>query len=741
MFKCSGAPPPPTVVVASKKSSRAKKKNVKFSKRTHQMEVAPQNSFKFEPETIIDQNVEGTDEFDAVDNSYMESHFADSDNELDANDTTMTLADSTVESTSGTKESDIGVIAAPPNENSSKDAPTCSSTTSIRPTLDHQLLECRVKLEPLDVSNLQISINTEPVEPTPRPTPTVPPLTIRIKKEVMRPGYGDDFDMNIAQNIKQERTDETWELASTSSEQRHEHSGHPKKSKTRNKEKKLYKKPALLAIKIKQERMEREANDDEQEYGTDYNDYSMPSDENFATMSSQPFENNPLPIITQIHSVIDPSAIIPLASEPLKAIVAPQPTNSMPFVPIRIKSEFQRPPSPSPAPASVVHSETEHPSDETDSAAISADNVEKMTEPMKPTEEPVDENKDMEKMECDTSCPIEETSDLKTSSKNDEDSTDKIKEMNTETAENIYDEQPKLNTDIANNCQPPASSIENIPNLPVSDLPSHKQIDQPQNEVPCEYHAPTEAFETDCSQQNAVATDSNTNDIAESAPTIDSTSQDSIEVGEQLEEDADKDEPILHSIKPVRSEDNDDMDVDVATDSSIISPIDFIEPTNDESLNFIDQLVHEVADTMVPHTIDDDDKAVTPSETSAIDTMPSVPFETTNYYYNMNCSAGSAEHAPKINDDESNFATIDQVAKTATNDSLLTLSDMPDIDYNDLLPALDATEPKPNAPGIDSCPPNLNDDDEIANLMQTDAISEDDQPKNDLSYQQNNGSN
>lgn len=777
MFRCTG--PPGAAPVAPKKvKGKAKKKTAKGAQKVkNRLDIPPQNSFKFEPETIIEQNIDGEDAFDAMDESFMDTHFADSDNEFEPMNSIIPSTELAVDQGEPTKEPiNEGTIIANVNEIAANDVPD----VGIRANLSHPLLECRVKLEPLDVSNLTtptITVHPEPVVSQSQPQLTVPPLTIRIKKEVIRPGYGDEFDISLARNIKQERVDETYELASTStstSTHRSKHGAH-KKSINPEKQKKLYKKPALLAIKIKQERMERETTDDD--CNDSYQDYSMPSDDFSVVTGNQSFEaTNSLPIITQIHSVIGPSAIVPMANDQLIDQQMPiatnssetsQQTNNVPFMPIRIKSEFQRPLSPPPA----INSEATQQLDENVATANVSDCVESTMMPditinetgnenNEPENEPEHIDKEPETevtstepqpMECDTSSTLNFDTNLQPSSMVDDVTTLETGKSDDNNITEIENEtQPIENMNVAESFVPPQFSGENVASEQNLDENCDEEIILPQNEfLPEQQETTDELFENGQCGDEVVTTNTVENmlvnhETVENEQSIDSMSQHSmnsldkhLDILSASGHDVDKSEQMLLPIEPPICDDNIAMDTDVTNDNSNISPIDFIEPnTNDDSLNFIDQLVHEVADTMVEQT-SDGSRIDTQNDGIPIDTS-NMPFEATNFNYSIGCIASAignvVDPSPEMHRDESNSKPIENVEKPAADDTLLTLSDIPDIDY-DLLPVLNAMEPKSNGNELNTCPPldsNPTTDEEIANIMQTDAKGDNNQPNSQI---------
>lgn len=385
------------------------------------------SNFKVEPEAIIEQNnVNESDDdgnYEAIDDSFMDTHFGDSDNENDIND--FTANDSIIEATpetstttfddlqnsSGKRPIQFPQLTQP---DSAKKRKVDKRNIAFKKTIEMQpLLNCCVKLEPIDIrnfgnlhiGNVESEINEEStpeiapsissqtlveepplhdtvtnaantanianvsnVSNTSQSKQTVPPLTIRIKKEVMHPGYGDVFDADLAHNIKQEKSDVGYEIASQNLNKELTNS----QAKTQ-KQKKLYKKPALLAIKIKQERIERETHDSYDATDDNYNEFSVPyiPDELVDNngINQQPVDSPiALPIITQIHSSIDsgPSFSNHLhllsrnnsSSDPDDQQKVSPPTVSIPFKPIRIKSEPLVDETPIETPVDDSHIET-----------------------------------------------------------------------------------------------------------------------------------------------------------------------------------------------------------------------------------------------------------------------------------------------------------------------------------------------------------------------------------------------
>lgn len=814
MFKCAGPPAFSAGTAAAavagaaapkKGKAKAKKKTAKGAQKTKtKLSGLAQNSVKFEPETIIEENVDDGDAFDAVENSYMDTHFADSDDEFEPVNSIIPTIE-TVDSAASTKEIVTDTTIDP---SASENVENNLSNVVIRQNLDHPLLECRVKLEPLDVSSLTVPAPA----PAPAPQPsqqqplTVPPLTIRIKKEVIRPGYGDEFDVRVAHSIKQERIDETYELASTSSASKTQRSAH-KKLKHDDKLKKLYKKPALLAIKIKQERMERETTDDG-EYNDSYQDFSIPSDDyNMGTMANQPFEPNPLPIITQIHSVIGPSTIIPMAidqsSTPQMLISQTQSSDSqVPFTPIRIKSEFQRPlsptilpppPLPSP-PLPVIDSVTSQQLDESASETQLIDNVDNIMVTANVTDENTTENKeseqlpesgnkeseaqpsDMEPEQIDSDANSTLNNEMnvqpKLSPRDTDSATDPVIDPVTDPAtdsatisatdsaailgsltvtnelsqlieqtneeninEKVSENQSTENCEIVENSQPVPVDGEHVGIDTKADEYGDKEIISSQieclskiQEIPHDQLEKPQVTVTNfTANEKVVINHTNENDF-----NTDSTSQHSLgsfdkEIDSLVasDKDAQENEQILRPIEPICDNDIVAMDPDMENENSNISPLmDFIEPSaNDDSLNFIDQLVHEVADTIGSQVdtlgVDDENDKVEFQTDALPNDASNIPFDGTN----LNYSPG----------DEADSKARENVEKSSVDESLLALSDMPDLDIpDDLLPVLNATEPKSNGSEMNTCPEmdnNTPTKDDIANLMPANAIDSNNSPK------------
>lgn len=380
LFQCSGPSPV---------KERSKRNLPSSETRTH---------LKMEPETIIDENIDDSSEYND-DISFMDTHFDDSDNDDVPNEIDNCsqqnlqkvtpkynrIAKSTAKpTTKATAKSAVKSTAKPTTKPTTKPAAKSTAKKSrkgavtIKTNETHStIMECSVKLEPLDVSLYNRSLpnnddvaDAEPLEDEPMEaeqitdsttdmtagmapdiapvnsneqipstsseiptTSTIPPITLRIKKEIINPDYDNVFNSELAQNIKQEKPDEIWELANTSNtndQNQGQSQSHKKKSKKRDKQSKLYKIPALLAMKIKQERFERETDgsyNSSQEYSI-----QQPAEiaESSVQRSSSSYDNT-LPIITQIHSNID------LVSVPVPSTAERQVTTSRTVVinPIR----------------------------------------------------------------------------------------------------------------------------------------------------------------------------------------------------------------------------------------------------------------------------------------------------------------------------------------------------------------------------------------------------------------------
>lgn len=293
-------------------------------------------------------NIEITDTI-TDDAGFMDTHFGDddSDNDFNGSSTMAVLPDPPKAEPIASKKQDSGKPKAKPRRPKSG-----VNAQEVRIILDQspRMLDCKVAIEPLDLNlyahllKHQISndtaptIETEPIVPIPvnqcfeiaRPStsaPIVPPLTLRIKKEVLNPDYGDGFDPELARSIKQEKSNEVWELAGPSPAP-----ARKKKSKKQPKGNKLYKKPALLAMKIKQERF------DHNEHDTyfDNQQHSVVS-ELVETNAVRSFDSS-LPIITQIHSNI----------APVSNSGRPASTSSMVINPIRLVQGLDMHPTLSP---------------------------------------------------------------------------------------------------------------------------------------------------------------------------------------------------------------------------------------------------------------------------------------------------------------------------------------------------------------------------------------------------------
>lgn len=356
LFKCNGiaASTSSGVVQIPKLTTTSKKRSTKSK-----TDTIP--TFKLEPETIIETNLNEENDNDVFDGGYMDTHFGDSDDDC-GKDASITASNKTQIQ-----------VRDPSRTKKQKTSTTVGKKCSNNPIFVHQLADCVVKLEPIDISQYIVNVS-EPMDTTDdieqmettatndeisvsgsieSLPPTVPPLTIRIKKEKINTGYG-DFDAELARNIKKERTDETWELVGSSSQGGLVSQPNPVRQSVEKKSKKsksntLYKKPALLAIKIKQERIERETEVNTED---NYHDYSIP----VVDMQAHPTPSieNLLPIITQIHSVLEPYTLSSIeTNEQTRMLPNPfsgtqklnQIAESIPFKPIRIvKQERLSPP-------------------------------------------------------------------------------------------------------------------------------------------------------------------------------------------------------------------------------------------------------------------------------------------------------------------------------------------------------------------------------------------------------------
>lgn len=708
LFKCTG-PPTITGPSAPKPVGRPRKKK-------QSPEIPPQNSFKFEPETIIEQNMDVDDAYEAMDSHFMDSHFADSDNEFEANDSIIAAAEpiveinpqATVEASDSSQQNSIS---------------STSAAAALLTNLNHPLLECRVKLEPLDVSsfanlnaaeqsNIEMATPTVPSLVIARPT--VPPLTIRIKKEVIQPGYGDEFDPSLARNIKQERSDEIWELANAPPIEQSKETSNQKKSKNRDKLKKLYKKPALLAIKIKQERMEREDSVDDQYSDAFDGNFSMPLDNFGGPASNQPYENSSLPIITQIHSVIASSSLSvnPMAIDGVSIIekqstIIPPATNppiiGMPFVPIRIKSEFQQPLSP---PLINHHAEDDN---------IAADSIGTMDN-IPNADQHENPNEDSPMNECDTRFVLSEGNKLALQLPECENANQDSAAENSnsvlihdesvqskevmENAETIV-EQPEQEHNLTKPTTDDKSNDDNVQNESSSDNQNIPQEPQ-ENATNPEIQVTTNEHE-DVNDGGSTEFEQNVN--SEHSTELNEEIENSLSINQQTKDEEETSTPIRNVIKPI-CDDHVGIDGDVTNVNASISPIDFNEPNaNDDSLNFIDQLVHEVADKMVSETPNENETEIENPNDNGIanqtENIPNdssnMPFVAENFDFDVGCSTLTVENDREIENIESNANILEEITKDCTvNDDLLTLSDIPDIDYNDLLPSLNATESKSN---------------------------------------------
>lgn len=272
-------------------------------------------------------------------------------------------------------------LAQKPKPKSKKQAP--SNQPIGLPKSSTMFPAIRIKQEPMDYNEYTA------VEP---PVPTPP--QINIKKELLHSGYG-DFDPQIARNIKRERGERATDTRTTSLrikiQKQHgslnstliDETGIPlasvlndttagnssdvqcsKTPEPTEPPRILYKKPALLAMKIKQERVEREYTEseldpDEEEDCNDYMNY-----DHVGAVDEEPNQSNEdiqLPVIAEVVAGIGTlvenpysinrlvSAIINEAPNEMNTAAATNETvtnrsivneNSRPkFIPIRIKLE------------------------------------------------------------------------------------------------------------------------------------------------------------------------------------------------------------------------------------------------------------------------------------------------------------------------------------------------------------------------------------------------------------------
>lgn len=741
-FKCDGICAVPSIEQIPK-TTKSKKKKAPPKKKSKSTNI--QSNVKLEPETIIETAEEV---FDAIDNSYMDTHFGDSDNEYEAeDDSIITPIEPNLSTVTNASESNTQ--SAPMARKST----TCiTSNPSIKTNLIQPLLECRVKLEPLDISSFastsSVSVNAALAEEVSAPTvpplvisrPIVPPLTIRIKKEVIQPGYGDEFDPDLARNIKRERVDETWELAGTSTASNEDLQCH-KKSKHRDKIKKLYKKPAMLAMKIKQERMDRE--DTESDY---YPDYSMPT-ENYNENIHSSHENNSLPIITQIHSILEPSTSSSTnIAQPIihrrQTDTMSLATNSIPFVPIRIKSESITPPPENCVDNDQIDQENSEPSN----PSSDVDNVHTSNHPynvgtIQTTDNAVHQPESQQTESQNTgeaSLGLEQNKNT-SMNKNDETNfqssslTELIHQTEEKCIENSNNELLMENiakitesisssTEIIINATVPTDSEDQnsntyqneiLPqiqpfndeessineNLPIGDFLDTSQKAAFENQSDSTNQTPTADDRIDIEMKNddknGACLGENSNEMVSMKDDLkidNNIQQNSIDEIQQFNDDSSSKEIIddidQEFIKPISGDEIEDV---VTADN--MSPIDFNEQNlNDDSLNFIDQLVHEVADTMVQdiQTLDKIDSS-------------NLEFSTTSHQYNVDDHVSVDVKGSIRLDDERDSELVHETNEMVKTETILALTDIPEVNYSDIVPDLSVSvETKSNGNEINT---------------------------------------
>lgn len=380
LFKCTNLP------VLSKDQivvliPRSKSGRIRSNKRS-----ASNYSIKAEPEAILESV--GTDELvnDATDDHFQDSfgdtHFGD-DNDSDS-DKEPSAGPSTSNASKPSTSKQISKTTVTAKKRQCKGISKLDS-----------LLPCHVKIEPIDISEfrntgtIQPNAAKKPVEPEVQPPRTVqqrppspkpiqekvqPPKLkqpevstsvpaqqaivplVQIKKEKIHPGYGDVvFDPVLARNIKKERGQDQ----SPAKQQIDAINKQPPMPSTseivsESEKPKLYKKPALLAIKIKQERIERELHDPVDNSHSDLSVYmnNEDYDTSLPHLAALPATDDvTLPVIAGICSAaeMNENIQIPVISNVLTgADLAPisvgvpaiRPTSSIPpFKIIRIKEE------------------------------------------------------------------------------------------------------------------------------------------------------------------------------------------------------------------------------------------------------------------------------------------------------------------------------------------------------------------------------------------------------------------
>lgn len=297
-------------------------KHAPKSKAKQTSAAATRRKIKIEPNIEIDDTI-------SDDAGYMDTHFGDSDEYYDMGNSDLCQPSTSSGAVSNASKAHAKATAKSRRKQSTSAANVPPHIIPI-PISEVLLQECAVVLEQIDLSLYAHMMNqtTSVVEPTSEmndsseqndsianesdqqfeivrvaqgdvaepSSSTVPPITLRIKKEALNSDYGDELDPEMARSIKEERVDEMWELAGPSTSNP---PAHKKKSKKRNKRNKVYKKPALLAVKIKEERV------DYDEYAEDnVNQINPPQSEVTTSRSTRLSIDRSLPIITQIHSNI-----------------------------------------------------------------------------------------------------------------------------------------------------------------------------------------------------------------------------------------------------------------------------------------------------------------------------------------------------------------------------------------------------------------------------------------------------
>lgn len=340
VLKCTGPPTPKPQPVIQKPPSKVGRPKKKKSQSDYPI--------KAEPEAILEplDTVEPDTSAEHFEDTLADTHFGDENSSDSENETTnIPVIENTV-----TKK------AAPTKqESSTKRKKANEQSKGISKAVLDCLIPCQVKLEPIDINEFSRQTKATANQPTvvlhgpstaerqtnlvetnqpnvvvhnanaimrqpsntvhpnivtkPVQQPAVP--SIKIKQEKLHPGYGDVvFDPALARNIKKEKVDH-----SAPKQPREVSMQKPSTSAIVSQSKKqLYKKPALLAIKIKQERMEREfdenidSHSNSNEYiNQDEYDTSLPPLPTSPTLPSEPqvSENLALPVIASICSATE----------------------------------------------------------------------------------------------------------------------------------------------------------------------------------------------------------------------------------------------------------------------------------------------------------------------------------------------------------------------------------------------------------------------------------------------------